>query len=212
LDSREQECDASGKSSETSTAAPSLSDTGRESSGGTTCIHSRAPGRNTPTLSAADLPASGQALLPPFRVSEPEKPSGQRCSGSSVRSSRDSSLSSNRAAMRNGSGRLRLIWRGLATAFPDYNDRLRIIALLIDAGECSSLPTPCKSDGKRWPGSPDHPRLQRSRGLRLQEELGVRPGPEIVEWMMGFPIGWTDLKPSAMPSSLKSPSGSADES
>ncbi len=29
--------------------------------------------------------------------------------------------------------------------------------------------------------------------------------PTWVEWLMGFPEGWTDLKPSEMPSSRKSP-------
>jgi len=43
-----------------------------------------------------------------------------------------------------------------------------------------------------------------SRGLKLQ--------PAFVEWMQGFPIGWTDLKPSAMPSSRKSHTGSLRQS
>lgn len=33
--------------------------------------------------------------------------------------------------------------------------------------------------------------------------------PAWVEWLMGFPIGWTDLEGSATPSSPPSPSGSA---
>src|ERR1700730_2987760 len=96
--------------------------------------------------------------------------------------------------MPHGRKKLRGTWRALATSLPDFNDRLAIIWRLICAGECSLLPTPCASDAKRWPGSPNHPRLQFSRGLRLQEELGARPAPEIVEWMMGFPPGWTDLE------------------
>jgi hypothetical protein len=40
-----------------------------------------------------------------------------------------------------------------------------------------------------------------------------RPGgqlnPTWVEWLMGFPLGWTALPPSATPSSRRSPSGSA---
>ena len=94
---------------------------------------------------------------------------------------------------------------------PDFNERLAEVARRIAAGECSLLPTPCASDAKRWPGSPNHPRLKSSRGLRLQEELGARPGPEIVEWMMGFPIGWTDCEASATPSSHRQPSGSAKD-
>jgi len=43
-----------------------------------------------------------------------------------------------------------------------------------------------------------------SRGLKLQ--------PAFVEWMQGFPIGWTDLKLSAMPSSRKSHTRSSRQS
>jgi hypothetical protein len=36
------------------------------------------------------------------------------------------------------------------------------------------------------------------------------PNPLWIEWLMGFPMGWTELPPSATPSSPRSPSGSAD--
>jgi hypothetical protein len=36
--------------------------------------------------------------------------------------------------------------------------------------------------------------------------------PTWVEWLMGFPLGWTDLEPSATPSSPKSSSSSGDAS
>jgi hypothetical protein len=36
--------------------------------------------------------------------------------------------------------------------------------------------------------------------------------PTWVEWLMGFPTGWTDLEPSETPSSRRSPSGSASAS
>jgi site-specific DNA-cytosine methylase len=36
--------------------------------------------------------------------------------------------------------------------------------------------------------------------------------PTWVEWLMGFPLGWTDLQPSGTPSSPRSPSSSAGES
>lgn len=105
------------------------------------------------------------------------------------------SLSKIRQASSDGPIPLRLVWRGLATEFPDYNDRLSIVVRLIYEGVCSLLPTPCSSDGKRGRGSESHPRmLHYIRGLRLQEEIGLRPGPEIIEWIMGFPIGWTELK------------------
>lgn len=148
-------------------------------------------------------PASEQALRQPFKVNALAKLSGPICVASCNCFARTGSLSNNQAATNPGKRRLRVIWRELAITHPDYSSRLECLVRLISAGECSLLPTPCKSDATRWHGSPDHPRLQASRGLRLQEELGVRPGPEIVEWMMGFPPGWTDLEPSVTPSSRK---------
>lgn len=214
MDLKEQVYDASGKSSEASIAAPFSQSTGQLCGDGTTFEHFhhplRSPGRS---MSSLAVPPVSEPVLPlPSKGNEPGKLFGPKCSASSTRSGRESWSSSSRAETKNGRVKLRLIWRALGSVYPDFNDRLRVIALLIDAGEVSLLPTPCKSDGKRWPGSPDHPRLQRSRGLRLQEELGVRPGPEIVEWMMGFPIGWSDLKPLGMPLFPPSPSGSADAS
>ena len=50
-------------------------------------------------------------------------------------------------------------------------------------------------------------RLEHPRGVRLPEELvrrgetGGQLNPEFVEWLMGFPIGHTALKPSATPKS-----------
>jgi hypothetical protein len=43
---------------------------------------------------------------------------------------------------------------------------------------------------KKWPGY-----------ARLQEELGTggSPDPEVWEWLMGLPIGWTDCDRPATP-------------
>lgn len=49
---------------------------------------------------------------------------------------------------------------------------------------------------------------QNGHQLTTQDVIGQQTGlklqPNFVEWMMGFPIGWTELKPSATPSSPKS--------
>ena len=46
---------------------------------------------------------------------------------------------------------------------------------------------------------------QVSKGKRdLRLEVDGQLNPTWVEWLMGFPIGWTDLKPSEMPLSRKS--------
>jgi hypothetical protein len=46
----------------------------------------------------------------------------------------------------------------------------------------------------------------------LADQVGGQLNPTWVEWLMGFPLGWTDLGPSATPSSRKSPNGSDADS
>jgi hypothetical protein len=41
-------------------------------------------------------------------------------------------------------------------------------------------------------------------GLALSDAAGGQLNPNWVEWLMGYPIGWTDLEPSATPLSRKS--------
>lgn len=143
--------------------------------------------------SPAALPVSAPVSPRRSRASGLEKPSGQKWRASSRKDIPNTPSSSNPLAIPGGKLKLRQIWRALAITHPDFNDRLAIVARLISAGACSLLPTPCSSDATRCPGSPHHARLNRPRGLRLQEELGARPGPEIVEWMLGFPPGWSEL-------------------
>ena len=49
-------------------------------------------------------------------------------------------------------------------------------------------------------------------GDGLATVAGGALNPNWVEWLMGYPIGWTDLKDSATPSSRKLPNGSGDKS
>jgi hypothetical protein len=55
------------------------------------------------------------------------------------------------------------------------------------------FPTPQSTDWKR-DGKP-HGHDQKD----LPRILGGKPNPTWVDWLMGFPIGWTDLKPLATP-------------
>lgn len=115
-----------------------------------------------------------------------------------------------------GERKSREVWRLLATAFPANRCvcRLRVLVLLIDAGVCSGLPTVTSRDW-RSPGSPNHPRLNASRGEPLTETLGCRLSPALCEWMMGFPAGWTDVTvstPSVTPSCPVSPRRLGDSS
>ena len=76
--------------------------------------------------------------------------------------------------------------------------------------QIAMLPTPQNRD-YRSPDLPDSGNFQRKvkRGftIDLNSKIGTSCGlklqPAFVEWMQGFPIGWTDLKHSAMPSSRK---------
>jgi hypothetical protein len=67
----------------------------------------------------------------------------------------------------------------------------------IDATDSLSWPTPTARDGK---GASGHKKLSRRLAdLTIQARLrdGVQTGslnPAWVEWLMGFPIGWTDLE------------------
>ena len=63
-----------------------------------------------------------------------------------------------------------------------------------------------------WPTPTAHPRTHSPRqvdhGRQLANEVGGQLNPTWVEWLMGFPLGWTDLAVSATPSSPRSPSTS----
>jgi hypothetical protein len=73
----------------------------------------------------------------------------------------------------------------------------------------------------KWPdirfGTPNsHPRTHTPRdvdhGVQLANQIGGPLNPPWVEWLMGFPIGWTDCELSETQSSHKSPNGSDGES
>jgi hypothetical protein len=68
-------------------------------------------------------------------------------------------------------------------------------------------PTPTKSDGEGGPGNSG-----REGGENLRTAAGGSLNPTWVEWLMGFPPGWTDCGASETRSSRKSPNGSATES
>ena len=64
-----------------------------------------------------------------------------------------------------------------------------------------SLATPTARDWKDCgtkaapPSRPKH--SQQTLGQQLGVKVGLAPQPAFAEWMMGWPIGWTDLKPLA---------------
>jgi len=63
---------------------------------------------------------------------------------------------------------------------------------------CSFWPTPVAKDGARGGLTEEalHRRLSDSQtGVSLNEAVGGPANPEWVEWLMGFPMGWTDVEP-----------------
>ncbi|MEO6919098.1 MAG: hypothetical protein ABI171_08800, partial [Collimonas sp.] len=58
-------------------------------------------------------------------------------------------------------------------------------------------PTPCARDSKSGKGMTQNER-NRKNGPSLSESSGGLLNPQWVEWLMGWPIGWTDLKPLEM--------------
>jgi hypothetical protein len=57
--------------------------------------------------------------------------------------------------------------------------------------------TPTRRDYKSGQFSPEAKaeRDRHSRGKPLNEQIGGTLNPTWVEWLMGWPLGWTDLKP-----------------
>jgi len=59
-------------------------------------------------------------------------------------------------------------------------------------------PTPRDYRGVHRSETSQRRRQESSRGIPLNEEVGGLLNPEWVEWLMGWPIGWTALQPLAM--------------
>jgi len=89
-------------------------------------------------------------------------------------------------------------------------------SMLRDSPGCRAIwPTPTSRDWKDTMTGRAPPSRQKSSqqtlGQRVSAEghVGGHLNPPWVEWLMGFPLGHTDLKPSEMPSSRKSQKSSA---
>lgn len=94
-------------------------------------------------------------------------------------------------------------WPQSGTTRNGIASRQRPLAPLTYERESGFLPTPVASETKRTT-----PYSQ--GGQSLSFVLGGRPSQSLLEWMMGFPVGW--LEPRGMPSSRKSSKRSAAQS
>ena len=72
-------------------------------------------------------------------------------------------------------------------------------------------PTPSSNSGTGGAtglagGQGNRKKLYKMLGEKAGKQMGCQSlNPYWVEWLMGFPLGWTALKPSATPSSRRSP-------
>lgn len=75
------------------------------------------------------------------------------------------------------------------------------------AREYSLWPTPTASDATRRAPETANGKLQRGAhtGWCVLDVVGFSPHPEFIEWLMGFPIGWTEHPLSVMQLSLELP-------
>ena len=67
----------------------------------------------------------------------------------------------------------------------------------------------CVGRMDEWGGSRSREKL---RSMVPESELRGALNPTWVEWLMGYPLGWTDCEPSATPSSRRSPRSSDEPS
>lgn len=77
------------------------------------------------------------------------------------------------------------------------------------------IPTPTARDGRTLKGAQDRRRDGGPSLAQVALDSGATSGslnPTWVEWLMGFPLGWTDSVPSVTRSSRKSRSGSEGDS
>lgn len=73
------------------------------------------------------------------------------------------------------------------------------LAPLTDETESGSWPTPANRDWRSPNRLPYSERGGGKKGEQLPNAIGGQLNPTWVEWLMGFPLGWTDLKDSATP-------------
>jgi hypothetical protein len=78
---------------------------------------------------------------------------------------------------------------------------------LVEAVSAGMWPTPAARDYRYQNAIPYSQRGGGTKGQQLPNAVGGALNPTWVEWLMGFPLGWTDLGASETRSSPSSPSG-----
>ena len=80
------------------------------------------------------------------------------------------------------------------------SERSRRTPSLVSA--VKAVPTPTATDGTKWNAKTKQQRIDQGSSLRLcnvetatGDPIGGSLNPTWVEWLMGWPLGWTELKP-----------------
>tara|TARA_R110002095_G_scaffold165188_3_gene143396 strand:+ start:2306 stop:2917 length:612 start_codon:yes stop_codon:yes gene_type:complete len=93
-----------------------------------------------------------------------------------------------------------LLSRLVTSLCPLDSDRA-VLAKTTNGKDCScspSVPTPCARDWKGMSSKKWRERTGKKKFATLPDKIGGTPHPEYVEQLMGFPIGWSELKPAEM--------------
>jgi hypothetical protein len=90
-------------------------------------------------------------------------------------------------------------------------------ALLTSATGLGLLPTPTVQQGRNRTSGRSNPNSEHHDGLTLMDWLWLNVGqvkqkPSFVEWMMDWPLGWTDLRPLETDKSLNAPHSPGESS
>jgi hypothetical protein len=158
-----------------------------------------------------DLLANLQALQGPGEASQTSAGSGLNSSSASSdpalpgswRKILLDSLASSLADSASSSGK----WKPWVTRSKCSGSTVRMWAPLTAVTASSLWPTPTVSDAKRHaPETPDDKRRRGSHtGVCLTDAVGGSPHPDFLDWLMGFPIGWTEHPLSVTQLSLDLP-------
>ena len=149
------------------------------------------------TSFAAAIPASRSASPAISAEYRTRATSGRRCIASYEKSGRDGSFARTLLDMLNSASTpYSLTWRMRATPQRRLSFQLVPSGRLIGGTAYGLLPTPLASDARgRW-GRKDDNLLRNYLPRRFS---GIYPHPTLLEAMMGYPSGWTELMPSATP-------------
>ena len=82
-------------------------------------------------------------------------------------------------------------WRSERTAYTADGKKVQVDL----AQAVKHWPTPIAHAGSNRRTKPTPAQAAGKAGMQLADQVGGSLNPTWVEWLMGWPLGWTDLKP-----------------